>query len=75
MSEMTPLSQEKDKNLLRPFFDIFMTKILARIFFTQLLNNLMIWALSESFVTLIQTVFFVAFQKKEYVGSIFSHTF
>lgn len=55
-----------------------MTKILARIFFSQLVNNLMIWALSESFVTLNNSsdyVFFVAFQKKEDVGSIFSHTF
>lgn len=55
-----------------------MAKILARILFSQLLNNMMIWALSESFVTLNNIVqkmsFLLLFRKRKVVGSIFLPT-
>lgn len=55
-----------------------MAKILARILFSQLLNNVMIWALSESFVTLNNIVqkmsFLLLFRKRKVVGSIFLPT-
>lgn len=60
------------------FWHLPMAKILARILFSQLLNNVMIWALSESFAMLNNIVqkmsFLLLFRKRKVVGSIFLPT-